>query len=359
MKVIVTGGAGFIGSAVTRRILATTDWQVVNLDKLTYSGNLDSLASVATNPRYRFVQMDICDKDDVASLLEREQPDAILHLAAESHVDRSIDGPSEFIQTNIVGTYQLLDNAKQYWNGLDTQRRDAFRFHHVSTDEVYGSLGPEGSFVETSPYQPNSPYSASKAASDHLARAWFHTFGLPVIVTNCSNNYGPYQFPEKLIPLMILRAIQGQSLPVYGKGENVRDWLYVEDHADALIAVLQRGRIGEVYNIGGNSERRNIDVVNTVCALLDEMLLDAPHRPHGKLVSFVKDRPGHDARYAVDCSKLSRELGWSPRETFETGLRKTVRWYLDNRVWLERVLTGDYRGERLGLAPSAEKRVSA
>lgn len=359
MKVIVTGGAGFIGSAVTRRILATTDWRLVNLDKLTYSGNLDSLAGVAADPRYRFVQMDICDRDGIASLLKKEQPDALLHLAAETHVDRSIDGPSEFIQTNIVGTYQLLDNVTQYWKGLDAARRASFRFHHVSTDEVYGSLGPEGLFTEVSPYQPNSPYSASKAASDHLARSWFHTFGLPVITTNCSNNYGPYQFPEKLIPLMILRATQGQPLPVYGKGENIRDWLYVEDHADALITVLRRGRVGEVYNVGGNSERRNIDVVNTVCALLDEMLPDAPHRPHAGLIDFVTDRPGHDARYAVDCSKLSSELGWSPRETFETGLRKTVRWYLDNRSWLERVLTGDYRGERLGLATSDKKRTSA
>jgi len=349
LKIVVTGGAGFIGSAVVRHLIGSTDWKVVNVDKLTYAGNLDSVASVAENPRYKFVKLDIGDSEAVRRLLEAERPDAIMHLAAESHVDRSIDGPSFFIETNIVGTYRLLENAWRYWRDLDAEKKSALRFHHVSTDEVYGSLGETGSFHEGSPYRPNSPYSASKAASDHLARAWFHTYGLPVVVSNCSNNYGPCQFPEKLISLTIVRALEGKSLPIYGKGENVRDWLYVEDHARALEAVLRRGRPGEVYNIGGNAEKRNIDIVRMVCALLDEMLPQSVHRPHSRLIEFVTDRPGHDLRYAIDASKIRSELGWQPSESFESGLRKTVRWYLDNRRWWERVLSGAYRGERLGL----------
>lgn len=348
MKVIVTGGAGFIGSAVVRALVADGD-TVVNLDKLTYAGNLDSLTSVAGNPRYSFVHLDICDRAGVEALVAAEQPDAIMHLAAESHVDRSIDGPAAFVQTNLVGTSVLLEAALAYWRGLGAAKKDRFRFHHISTDEVYGTLGPTGVFREDSPYVPNSPYSASKAGSDHLVRAWHHTYGFPVVVTNCSNNYGPYHFPEKLIPLVIVRGLRGQPIPVYGKGENVRDWLYVEDHARALIAVVRHGRIGETYNIGGCQERRNIDVVRHVCRLLDEML-PSPHSPHEGLISFVADRPGHDLRYAIDSSKIRSELGWAPQETFDTGIEKTVRWYLDNRVWWERVLSGVYRTERLGLA---------
>jgi dTDP-glucose 4,6-dehydratase len=349
MKVIVTGGAGFIGSAVVRQLVADGA-EVVNLDKLTYAGNLESLASVAANPRYKFVQRDICDRAGVAALLDVEQPDAIMHLAAESHVDRSIDGPVAFVQTNVVGTSVMLETALGYWRGLNPGRKDRFRFHHISTDEVYGSLGPTGLFREDSPYAPNSPYSASKAGSDHLVRAWHHTYGIPALITNCSNNYGPFHFPEKLIPLSIVRGLKGQSMPVYGKGENIRDWLYVEDHARALIAVLTNGRVGEVYNVGANAERTNIDVVRSICGLLDEMLPEASCRPHAELISFVADRPGHDARYAIDSSKIRNELGWRPLEDFEDGLRKTVRWYLDNRSWWERVLSGAYRTERLGLA---------
>ncbi|MBA2587869.1 MAG: dTDP-glucose 4,6-dehydratase [Alphaproteobacteria bacterium] len=346
MKVIVTGGAGFIGSAVVRALMADKSIQVVNLDKLTYAGNLESLAAVAQDPRYRFVQLDICDRRGVAALLESEKPDAIMHLAAESHVDRSIDGPAAFVQTNMVGTSVLLEAATAYWRGLDAGRKNAFRFHHVSTDEVYGSLGATGLFREDSAYAPNSPYAASKAGADHLARAWHHTYDLPVLITNCSNNYGPYHFPEKLIPLTIVKGLRGQPMPVYGQGENIRDWLYVEDHARALIAVLRQGRVGEVYNIGGNAERRNIDVVRGICTLLDEML---PGRKHADLVSFVADRPGHDLRYAIDSTKLRNQLGWAPQENFESGLEKTVRWYLDNKGWWERVLSGAYRTERLGL----------
>ena len=346
MKVIVTGGAGFIGSAVVRALMADKSIQVVNLDKLTYAGNLESLASVAQDPRYRFVQLDICDRGGVAALLEFEKPDAIMHLAAESHVDRSIDGPAAFVQTNMVGTSVLLEAATAYWRGLDAGRKKAFRFHHVSTDEVYGSLGATGLFREDSAYAPNSPYAASKAGADHLARAWHHTYDLPVLITNCSNNYGPYHFPEKLIPLTIVKGLRGQPMPVYGQGENIRDWLYVEDHARALIAVLRQGRVGEVYNIGGNAERRNIDVVRGICTLLDEML---PGRAHADLISFVADRPGHDLRYAIDSTKLRNQLGWTPQEDFESGLEKTVRWYLDNKGWWERVLSGAYRTERLGL----------
>ena len=337
MKIVVTGGAGFIGSAVVRTILADTDWQVVNLDKLTYAGNLDSLLSVADNHRYKFAHLDICDGPAVEALIAAEQPDAIMHLAAESHVDRSIDGPAAFVQTNVVGTFTLLDKALAYWRELPAGRRVKFRFHHISTDEVYGSLGAEGLFREDTPYRPNSPYSASKAASDHLVRAWHHTYDFPALITNCSNNYGPFHFPEKLIPLNILRGLDGKPMPVYGKGENVRDWLYVEDHARALITVLERGRLGEVYNVGGSAERRNIDVVNAICDLLDEMLPHSPHRPHRNLITFVADRPGHDLRYAIDSTKLQTELGWRPRENFETGLEKTVRWYLDNRAWWEKI----------------------
>ena len=349
MKLIVTGGAGFIGSAVVRQIIAETDWRVINLDKLTYAGNLDSVAPASTNLRYRLAQLDILDGDGVLALLVQEQPDAIMHLAAESHVDRSIDGPAAFIDTNIVGTYRLLESVLAYWRALPAGRQKSFRFHHVSTDEVYGSLEADGKFHEGSRYQPNSPYSASKAASDHLVRAWHHTYDLPVIISNCSNNYGPYQFPEKLIPHMIVRALEGKTLPVYGKGENIRDWLYVEDHARALLTVLERGQVGETYNIGGNAERRNIDLVQGLCALLDEMLPHSASRPHEKLISFVADRPGHDLRYAIDASKIERELNWRPRESFESGLRKTVHWYFDNPVWCKRALSGAYRGGRLGL----------
>lgn len=349
MKIIVTGGAGFIGSAFIRHVIATTGHSVVNLDKLTYAANLDSLGDVAGSPRYSFAQLDICDGAGVAALLEAEKPDAVIHLAAESHVDRSIDAPAAFIETNIVGTYRLLEAVTRYWRGLDGVRSATFRFHHVSTDEVYGSLGPTGLFREDTPYQPNSPYSASKAASDHLARAWHHTFKLPVVTTNCSNNYGPCQFPEKLIPLTITRALEGQSLPVYGKGENVRDWLFVEDHARALLQVLTRGTPGEVYNIGGGAERRNIDVVKTLCGILDRLRPRADGKPYAEQIAFVTDRPGHDMRYAIDAGKIAAELGFTPAESFETGMEKTVRWYLDNPGWTARILSGTYRTERLGI----------
>lgn len=350
MRVIVTGGAGFIGSAVIRAIIDETDFEVLNLDCLTYAGNPDSLASIAGNSRYHFSRTDIRDMSAVREAVEGFGPDLIMHLAAETHVDRSIDGPADFILTNVVGTANLLEAARAYWAGLDKDAKTRFRFHHVSTDEVFGSLGSEGQFSETTPYAPNSPYSASKAGSDHLARAWYETYGLPVVTSNCSNNYGPCQFPEKLIPLIILNALEGKKLPVYGTGENVRDWLHVEDHARALIAIATRGRPGETYCVGGNEERKNIDVVRTVCAILDELVPGSPHRPHSGLITFVTDRPGHDARYAIDASKIERELGWRPRESFESGIRKTVQWYLDNRSWWERVRAGAYRGERLGLA---------
>jgi dTDP-glucose 4,6-dehydratase len=348
MKILVTGGAGFIGSAVVRHLIANTDHRVVNLDKLTYAANLNSLAEVRGNARYSFAQLDICDGRGVTALLAHEQPDAVMHLAAETHVDRSIDGPADFIQTNITGTYALLECARAYWQGLNPSRRAGFRFHHVSTDEVYGSLGKDGTFHEESPYRPNSPYSASKAASDHLARAWFHTFGLPVVTTNCSNNYGPCQFPEKLIPLMIVRALKGQSLPVYGKGENVRDWLYVEDHARALVLALTKGTPGEVYNIGGGAERRNIEVVHGLCGLLDRLRPRKDGLSYREQIAFVADRPGHDQRYAIDAAKIEQALGFRPSENFESGLEKTVRWYLDNDEWTNGVLSGTYRGERLG-----------
>ena len=346
---LVTGGAGFIGSEVVRQLLAETDWTVVNVDKLTYAGNLESLESVAGHPRYRFEQVDICEAPAVRGLFERHRPGAVMHLAAESHVDRSIDGPGEFVRTNVWGTYTLLQEALRHWRTLPPERRAAFRFHHVSTDEVYGSLGPTGRFTEDTPYAPNSPYSASKASSDHLVRAWFHTYGLPVVTSNCSNNYGPFQFPEKLIPLVTLNALEGKPLPVYGKGDNVRDWLYVGDHARALRSVLTAGTPGETYNVGGNNERTNLEVVRTICAVLDQLLPDSPHRPHERLVTFVTDRPGHDRRYAIDASKIARDLGWTPAESFESGLRKTVRWYLENPRWWRRVQDGSYQRERLGL----------
>jgi len=352
---LITGGAGFIGSAVIRYLIANTDHRVVNVDCLTYAGNLDSVASVASDPRYTFEKVDIRDAAEVGRLFAQHRPDGIMHLAAESHVDRSIDGPAEFIQTNIVGTYTLLEAARHYWNRLSDGQKTGFRFHHISTDEVYGSLDATGLFTETTCYQPNSPYSASKAASDHLVRAWYHTYGLPTVTTNCSNNYGPYHFPEKLIPLTILNALEGKPLPVYGKGDQIRDWLYVEDHARALVQVLLEGRPGETYNIGGHNERQNLEVVHILCDLLEEM---HPDKPAGvghyrDLITFVADRPGHDRRYAIDASKIERELGWSPAETFETGMRKTVRWYLDNAAWWRRVRDGSYRGERLGLSIDA------
>ncbi len=343
-RVLITGGAGFIGSAVVRRLTDQSDWRVVNVDKLTYAGNLDSLADVANDKRYHFEHADIADAAVVRELFDRHQPQAVVHLAAESHVDRSIDGPAAFIHTNVVGTFTMLQEAARYVRDRTPLR---FRFVHVSTDEVFGSVA-DGKFEKDTPYDPSSPYSASKAAADHLARAWERTYGLPTIVTNCSNNYGPYQFPEKLIPLTILKAIAGESLPVYGRGENVRDWLYVEDHAEALHLVLEKGDVGETYLFGGDSERRNLDVVTTICRILDEL------RPRAGgyegLIRFVTDRPGHDLRYAIDASDAQRKLGWQPRESFETGLRKTVQWYLDNETWWQRVLSGEYRGERLGLA---------
>jgi dTDP-glucose 4,6-dehydratase len=347
-RFIVTGGAGFIGSAVVRHLIADTCHEVCVLDKLTYAGNLDNLSSVAQNPRYRFAKIDICDKTAVSGLIQDFRPDVLMHLAAESHVDRSIDGPADFINTNVVGTFVLLESARCFWQSLPADSKSNFRFHHVSTDEVFGSLGPQGFFLETSSYQPNSPYSASKASSDHVVRAWHHTYGLPTLTSNCSNNYGPFHFPEKLIPLTILNALEGKPLPVYGTGENVRDWLFVEDHARALATIALTGVPGETYNVGGWNQRSNIEVVRTICALVDEMAPDNKIGSREKLINFVTDRPGHDLRYAIDASKIARELGWKPRENFETGLRKTVRWYLDNPNWWQRIRSGVYRGERLG-----------
>ena len=350
-KILVTGGAGFIGSAVVRHIIENTQDSVVNVDKLTYAGNLESLESVENNSRYTFEKVDICDAKALARVFEHHQPDAVMHLAAESHVDRSIDGPAAFIETNIVGTYTLLEAARAYWNSLNDEKKAAFRFHHISTDEVYGDLeGTDDLFTETTPYAPSSPYSASKASSDHLVRAWLRTYGLPTIVTNCSNNYGPFHFPEKLIPLMILNALDGKPLPVYGNGQQIRDWLFVEDHARALYKVVTEGEVGETYNIGGHNEKANIDVVRTICSLLEEMV---PNKPEGvakyeDLITYVKDRPGHDVRYAIDAAKIGRELGWKPQETFESGMRKTVEWYLNNKKWWSRVLDGSYNRERLG-----------
>ncbi len=347
--ILVTGGAGFIGSCFVRQCVRDRFARVVNVDKLTYAGNLDSLAPVIDEPDHVFVQADIADRAAVDRLLAEHRPAAMVHFAAESHVDRSIDGPAEFVRTNVQGTFHLLDAARQFQRGLPAEERQAFRFLHVSTDEVYGSLGPSGRFVETSPYDPSSPYSASKAAADHFARAYHRTYGLPVIVTNCSNNYGPYQFPEKLIPLVILNALEGKPLPVYGDGQNVRDWLYVEDHCDALRRVLLAGRPGETYNIGGNCEQRNLDVVELICEAVDRLRPGLPHAPCRQLIRFVTDRPGHDRRYAIDASKIDRELDWRPRHDFASGLKATVAWYLDNPRWVERVQTGKYRRERLGL----------
>lgn len=350
-RFLVTGGAGFIGSAVIRYLIEETGHQVLNLDKLTYAGNLDSLIDVHSSNRYRFIQADICDAKAVRKIFSNFKPNIVMHLAAESHVDRSIDGPSEFIQTNIVGTYTLLEAAREYWADFADEGKSFFRFHHVSTDEVYGDLnGTDDLFLETSGYDPSSPYSASKASSDHLVRAWYRTYGLPIVITNCSNNYGPYQFPEKLIPHMILNAISGKSLPIYGDGLQIRDWLHVEGHARALVKVALEAKTGETYNIGGHNEIANIDVVRTLCGLLEEL---APNKPEGveryeDLIVYVKDRPGHDMRYAIDTSKIECDLGWTPKETFETGLKKTVEWYLRNQTWWQRVLDGDYRLGRLG-----------
>jgi len=355
--VLVTGGAGFIGSAVVRLLVGRGE-TVVNVDKLTYAGNLESLAEARHHPRHRFERVDVCDRAALERVFREHRPEAVMHLAAESHVDRSIDGPAAFVQTNVVGTCTLLEVARDYWRSLEGEARERFRFHHVSTDEVYGDLGPPGegpeAFREEDPYRPSSPYAASKAAADHLVRAWHRTYGLPVLVTNCSNNYGPYHFPEKLIPLTIIKALRGEPLPVYGRGDQVRDWLYVEDHARALALVLERGRVGATYLIGGRSPRTNLEVVRAVCALLDELLPDSPHRPHERLIRFVADRPGHDRRYAIDPTRIERELGWRAEESFESGLRKTVRWYLEHRWWWERVLDGRYRGERLGLGGARE-----
>ena len=349
--VFVTGGAGFIGSAVVRHLLEDTEAFVVNIDKLTYASSLDSIPGAAGSPRYRFAQVDICNGAALGRLFDLHRPQYVMNLAAESHVDRSIDGPGEFVQTNIVGTFVLLQEALRYWRGLDRGAQARFRFHHISTDEVYGSLGREGLFTETTPYAPNSPYSASKASSDHLVRAWRETYGLPTIVTNCSNNFGPYHFPEKLIPHIIIRSLAEQPLPVYGDGKNVRDWLYVEEHARALTLVVERGTVGETYNIGARSERTNIDVVKAICTLLDE-IEPSPAGPRERLVTFVSDRPGHDRRYAIDPSKIERELGWSAAETFESGLRKTVHWYIDNRQWWQTILDRGYKAERIGQGQS-------
>lgn len=352
MKLLITGGAGFIGSAVVRYIVNETDNEVVVVDALTYAGNLESLHTVSDHPRYKFENINICNRQSLDRIFKAYKPDAVMHLAAESHVDRSIDGPAAFIETNIVGTYTLLEATREYWNQLDSDAKESFRFHHISTDEVYGDLhGSNDLFTETTPYAPSSPYSASKASSDHLVRAWLRTYGLPTIVTNCSNNYGPYHFPEKLIPLIILNALEGKSLPVYGDGGQIRDWLYVEDHARALYTVVTKGKIGETYNIGGHNERRNIEVVNTICQLLEELV---PNKPKGvdqyaDLITYVPDRPGHDMRYAIDASKIDGELGWKPQETFESGIRKTVEWYLSNEDWWRRVKDGSYAGERLGI----------
>jgi dTDP-glucose 4,6-dehydratase len=356
-RVLVTGGAGFIGSAVVRQMIAAGDTIVVNVDALTYAANLDSLGDCGGHANYRFEKADIRDGSALARIFATHRPDAVMHLAAESHVDRSIDGPGAFIETNVVGTYRLLQAAREYWASLGGAAKERFRFHHVSTDEVFGTLGAAGLFTETTSYKPNSPYSASKAASDHLVRAWHETYGFPVVVTNCSNNYGPCQFPEKLIPLIILKGLAGQAMPIYGKGDNVRDWLYVDDHARALRLVLDKGRIGETYNIGGHNEKTNLSVVEAICAILDELRpIGAPHR---RLISFVADRPGHDQRYAIDATKIGKMLGWKPLETFETGLRKTVRWYLDNEAWWRAIQDGSYAGERLGIGRSRKANAQA
>jgi dTDP-glucose 4,6-dehydratase len=350
MRILVTGGAGFIGSALVRRIIESTEHEVLVYDKLTYAGNLASLAPVERNARYSFVRADICDPRAARDALQRFRPHWVMNLAAESHVDRSIDAPAAFIETNFVGSYVMLQASLDYWRGLDAAAKSAFRFHHISTDEVFGSLGSEGRFCEDTPYAPNSPYSASKAGSDHLVRAWHHTYGLPTLLTNCSNNYGPYHFPEKLIPLMIINALEDLPLPVYGRGQNVRDWLFVEDHAEALLEVVRAGRVGESYNIGGDSERRNLEVVETICDLVDELASGLRRGVRRALITYVQDRPGHDLRYAIDASKTKREIGWRPRHSFEAGLRKTVQWYLDNPGWWRDIRSGAYRGQRLGVA---------
>lgn len=349
MKILVTGGAGFIGSAVIRYIINTTQDSVVNVDKLTYAGNLNSLITISQNKRYAFEQVDICDANELKRVFAEHQPDAVMHLAAESHVDRSIDGPDEFIQTNIVGTYNMLEVARAYWTTLPENRKQNFRFHHISTDEVYGDLeGTTDLFTEITSYSPSSPYSASKASSDHLVRAWQRTYGLPTLITNCSNNYGPYHFPEKLIPLVILNALDGKDLPIYGKGDQIRDWLYVEDHARALYKVVTEGLVGETYNIGGHNEKQNIEVVKTICKILNELKPQTNTKSYESLITFVADRPGHDLRYAIDASKIKNDLGWAPDETFESGIRKTVQWYLNNLEWCRRVQDGSYQRERLG-----------
>jgi dTDP-glucose 4,6-dehydratase len=354
--ILVTGGAGFIGSAVIRHLINDTEFNVINLDKLTYAGNLESLKSVSESDRYSFEHVDICDAVEIKRVLNQHQPDIVMHLAAESHVDRSIDGPGEFIQTNIVGTYNLLEQARHYWSSLEGAKKAGFRFHHISTDEVYGDLeGTDDLFTEQTPYAPSSPYSASKASSDHLVRAWQRTFDFPALITNCSNNYGPYHFPEKLIPLVILNALAGKPLPVYGEGKQVRDWLYVEDHARALVLVATEGVLNETYNIGGHNEMQNIEVVRSICVLLEELALNKPMgvASYQDLITFVTDRAGHDVRYAIDASKIERELGWSPQETFQSGLRKTVKWYLENQLWCEHVQDGSYKRERLGIVGSS------
>jgi dTDP-glucose 4,6-dehydratase len=347
--IFVTGGAGFIGSELVRYLTNNSDHTVVNIDKLTYAGNLESLSEIESNPRYHFERVDICDQVKIQRLFSEYKPEAVMHLAAESHVDRSIDGPSDFLNTNVIGTYTILEESRTYWNSLGSAEKESFRFLHVSTDEVYGSLGDDGYFSETTAYKPNSPYSASKAASDHFVRAWFHTFGLPILITNCSNNYGPFQFPEKLIPVVILNALQGKKIPVYGKGQNVRDWLYVQDHVKALLKVLESGQPGETYVIGGHNERNNLQVVETICEIMDQVVSEPKVSSHKNLISFVKDRPGHDMRYAIDPSKIKNELGWSPDVTFEEGIRKTVLWYLKNQEWCKNVMSGKYKLERLGL----------
>jgi dTDP-glucose 4,6-dehydratase len=347
--IIVTGGAGFIGSALVRFLIKETDYVVVNVDKLTYAGNLESLLDISNNSRYHFEQIDICDKVKIKNLFKNYKPNAIMHLAAESHVDRSIDEPSDFLSTNVIGTYTLLEEARSYWNNLNGANKNNFRFLHVSTDEVYGSLGPDGYFSESTAYKPNSPYSASKASSDHFVRAWYHTFGLPTVITNCSNNYGPYQFPEKLMPVVILNALNGKNIPVYGQGKNIRDWLFVEDHVKALLTVLEKGQLGETYVIGGHNEKNNLEVVETICQIMNEIIQNPKVKNHSDLITFVKDRPGHDMRYAIDPGKIQNELGWLPQVTFKEGIYKTVKWYLENQDWCNNVLSGKYKLDRLGL----------
>jgi dTDP-glucose 4,6-dehydratase len=348
MRILVTGGAGFIGSALIRHLIGATTHEVVNVDKLTYAGTLTSLDAVSSDPRYAFAHVDVCDKAEIARVFERHDPDIVVHLAAESHVDRSIDGPEEFVRTNVLGTFAMLGAALSHWQSLPPERRESFRFHHVSTDEVYGSLGPDGLFSETSPYDPRSPYSASKAASDHFVNAWHHTYGLPTLITNCSNNYGPYHFPEKLIPLTIIKCLKGEAIPVYGKGDNVRDWLFVEDHARALATVFEKGKPGETYNIGGSAERTNLSVVEAICDALDGLRPRPDGSSHRRLITFVTDRPGHDHRYAIDAAKIRRELGWAPLESFETGIGRTVQWFIDNEAWWT-AIGNRYSGERLGV----------